>query len=292
MQNNVRSVAPADIDSVVALSEKKRLQYQSFQPLFWRKATNSAAIQKPYLENLISKDHILALAYFEQERICGFVVANVGKEAICNIDDFAVADDSEWQTVGNMLLQEVGVLARHHQATKYEVVCGHLDQPKRAMLQSAGLHVARYWFTCAIEPAHETVEQIHVRTASASDAPDIAHQLSRGDDNVPEIANEQLTVLVAEHNGAICGCLIALVAVTPPVYDPGGATCLVTEFKVVETGKQDSICNALLNEMGQIASQKDAVQHVVMCDVNDLQSQSLLTKFGMTIASEWYSGNI
>jgi len=76
MPNHVQEATVTDVETIVSLSEKKRLQYQLYQPLFWRKAADSAAKQQPFLENQISQDHILALVpvYEQIETINRFCI--------------------------------------------------------------------------------------------------------------------------------------------------------------------------------------------------------------------------
>jgi GNAT superfamily N-acetyltransferase len=65
----------------------------------------------------------------------------------CSVDDFVVADGSQWNTVGADLLREVQRWARGRGAVQTIVVCGPHDVPKRQMLLEAGLQVVSEWFT-------------------------------------------------------------------------------------------------------------------------------------------------
>ena len=53
---------------------------------------------------------------------------------------------SLWESVGQELLKEVLQLARERGAAQSVVVCGHLDQPKRAMLAQLGYSIASEWY--------------------------------------------------------------------------------------------------------------------------------------------------
>jgi GNAT superfamily N-acetyltransferase len=146
---------PDHVDAMVALSEAKRTQYAAYQPHFWRKAENSAAVQTPYFYELLARDSILALVAQDGEAVVGFVIAAViPAPAVydpggptCMIDDFCVADPELWATVGRDLLTAATTAARNRGAAQVVVVCGHLDQPKRAALAAAGLTLASEWYT-------------------------------------------------------------------------------------------------------------------------------------------------
>jgi GNAT superfamily N-acetyltransferase len=136
------------------LSEQKRAAYEAFQPVFWRKATESRAAQTPYFEELIRRDNILALVHETDGAIDAFVIAALVPAPsvydpgglTCMIDDFCVCEASDWEAAGRALLNRVAALAVERGAAQAVVVCGHLDQPKRAMLAAAGFGIASEWY--------------------------------------------------------------------------------------------------------------------------------------------------
>ena len=154
----IRPARLEDVADMVALSEQKRLEYETYQPIFWRKAVDSASNQLPYFENLLTRDNIIALVYEGEMGIKGFIIAAiVGAPPVydpggltCMIDDFCVSATEGWGTVGKELLAEAGRQAKARGALQHVVVCGHLDQPKRAMLRAAGLTIASEWYTGVI----------------------------------------------------------------------------------------------------------------------------------------------
>jgi GNAT superfamily N-acetyltransferase len=148
-----------DVPALVALSESKRTQYAAYQPQFWRKAADSAAAQTPYFHELLARENVLVYAAVEQtvsaaDAIVGFVIAAlVPAPAVydpggltCLIDDFCVAQPTQWATVGRDLLTTVTRQAARRGAAQVVVVCGHLDEPKRAALRAAGLTIASEWY--------------------------------------------------------------------------------------------------------------------------------------------------
>ena len=286
----VRRATIDDVPHIVDLSEKKRTQYEQFQPLFWRKAKDSREKQTPFFTNMLQNEDMLMMVHEEAGGIDGFIIANLRQGRPCGVDDFAVADEIMWDTVGKALLQSAGTAAQKRGTTKYDVVCGHLDQPKRAMLHDMGLTIERYWYTAAInvDASHTFV----VRKAVLADSVHIAQVAGHPERAFPEIERENTIVLVCENEGALLGYAIALVIQTPPVYDPGGPTCLVIESVVAKPDFWSTAGGALLNGIQNEALKQDAVQIVVICEAQNLAKQQALQDYGLTIASEWFVGKI
>ena len=95
----VRKARNTDVAQMVSLSEEKRSAYESFQPVFWRKAPNSAEIQSPYFKSLLSRDDHIALVCEHSGAVNGFIIGAVGPAPgvydpggmSCMIDDFCVS---------------------------------------------------------------------------------------------------------------------------------------------------------------------------------------------------------
>ena len=65
-------------------------------------------------------------------------------------DAVAVADPTEWPTVGPLLLDAVRTWGFERGATQLIVVVAHLDQPKRSFLRTAQLDIASEWWVAPI----------------------------------------------------------------------------------------------------------------------------------------------
>jgi GNAT superfamily N-acetyltransferase len=154
----IQPAQEAHVPAMVALSEQKRAEYAAYQPLFWRKAVNSADVQTPYFRRLLTQENMLALVALEGETVVGFVIAAVVPAPpvydpgglTCLIDDFCVAQPEQWPTVGRALLAAVTAQAAERGACQAVVVCGHRDEPKRALLRSAGLSISSEWYVSPI----------------------------------------------------------------------------------------------------------------------------------------------
>lgn len=172
------------------------------------------------------------------------------------------------------------------------VICGHLDEPKRQMLRNFGLAVEKYWFTTAIQSVPDDMATVVVRKATQTDAPRMAEIAGTPGREFAEIKRDNMIVLVCEQNSKIVGFAITMVIQTPPVYDPGGPTCLVIESTMQQSTAWLVAGQALLKGIQSHAVQQNAVQYVVVCDENQPAKQDALQETGLTIASEWYGGKI
>ncbi|MBV7336987.1 hypothetical protein KFU94_53920 [Chloroflexi bacterium TSY] len=292
MNIHIRNAVTADLPRLVVLAEERRIAYQEYQPIFWRKSQISAEVHTSFLENQLNEGKQIALVYEEDDVIRGFVIADARRGDECSIDDFCVAVQEDWTTVGRALLVEAGRVAQSQGASRYIVVCGHLDQPKRSMLREGGLTIEREWFTGEIKPGADREQDGAVRPANQEDISQIIELSGQKRADVGELSNDLALVLVYERNDTIEGYAIALLVPAPPVYDPGGLTCLVAELAVADSNDWETRGGALLAAAGQMAQTREAIQYVVVCDHVDAPKRSSLHKFGLTIASEWYGGEI
>jgi len=82
--------------------------------------------------------------------------------------------------------------------------------------------------------------------------------------------------------------VIATVVEAPPVYDPGGLTCLVDDFVVADPREWETIGATLLSEANRQARERGAVQAVIVCGHQDQPKRAMLAAGGFSVASEWY----
>lgn len=288
MDIQIRKAVEADAAQMAVLSEQRRIQYQVYQPLFWRKAKASQQVQTPFLAQQITNGAMIVLVCEGEKRLRGFVIADVRDGKVCNIDDFCVATPEEWATIGRALLEAVGQMAKARDIERYLIVCGHLDLPKRAMLQAFGLSIDHYWFTAPIGTPPDLAPKLHVREAQPRDVAQMAALTQAGRTEYSEIGRNNTLVMVCEEAQIILGYVIGLVVPAPPVYDPGGQTCLLIEFLVKDSNDWSTVGKVLLEEIAQRAKALGGVQIVVVCDAANLPKQAMLQTAGLTIASEWY----
>lgn len=150
-----RAATNEDIPSLVELSDQRRQQYAQYQPVFWRPAADAREQHEPFLPSLLTRDNVIALVHERADgAVDGFVIATLvpappvydpGGQT-CGIDDFCLAEPADWAITGKRLLADAMAEAKARGASQVVVVCGHLDQPKRAILAAAGLAIASEWY--------------------------------------------------------------------------------------------------------------------------------------------------
>jgi GNAT superfamily N-acetyltransferase len=104
------------------------------------------------------------------------------------------------------------------------------------------------------------------------------------------LAELDALVMVAGRGGSVDGFVIARLVPSPPVYDPGGLTCLVDDFVVAEPGQWVDLGKVLLGAARDWGASRDAVQIVVVTAHLDEPKRAALLEGGLSIASEWWVG--
>jgi GNAT superfamily N-acetyltransferase len=117
----------------------------------------------------------------------------------------------------------------------------------------------------------------------AADARDKQHVYFAG-----LVADSQVITLVSEDDGQLTGFLVATLVSPPPVYDPGGQTCLIDDFTVAREGRWPTTGPALLRAGLAEAARRGAVQALVVTAHLDHRKRHALRSCGLEIASEWW----
>lgn len=154
----VRQAGQHDIPRMVELSEAKRAGHAQHSPVFWRKAGNSAQVQRGFFATLLEQPDWLLLVHEHDGAVDGFIIGRLmpappvydpGGNA-CLVDDFVVADDGLWGSSGVSLHQALEARARQAGAVVSITVSGAHDGPKRAALLGLGAQLASEWYVHAI----------------------------------------------------------------------------------------------------------------------------------------------
>jgi hypothetical protein len=100
---------------------------------------------------------------------------------------------------------------------------------------------------------------------------------------------EKITLVHEDPSGSVDGFLVAVLVPAPPVYEPGGLTCLVDDFMVAHRRLWATAGAALLAEATAQAVQRGAVQSVVVCGPQDEPKRKMLLGSGHIVASKWFT---
>ena len=96
-------------------------------------------------------------------------------------------------------------------------------------------------------------------------------------------------VLVSTGGGPdLAGFVIARAMEAPPVYDPGGRTCLVDDLAWMEP----EVADGLLAAVRSWAAEMGCVQLVVVTPAGDPERRALLERTGLHPTSEWWTGPV
>jgi GNAT superfamily N-acetyltransferase len=109
--------------------------------------------------------------------------------------------------------------------------------------------------------------------------------------------NELLTqddhiLLVAQAHDKVVGFVIGHLKRAPQVYDPGGLTLMIDDFCVETSSNWQDMGAKLLDKLKQLSRQQGASQVLVVCGAHDETKRQFLKDLGLTIASEWYVGEV
>jgi hypothetical protein len=150
----VRKAVSSDVSRMVALSAKKRQQYEKYSPLFWRESADALANQTRFFEGLLTNPSWICLVHETFQWVDGFIMAHLvipppvydpgGK--VCLIDDFVMDEPELWNTAGVELREETHRRAMKLGASVSVTVCGQKDIAKRVFLATEGAHVASEWY--------------------------------------------------------------------------------------------------------------------------------------------------
>jgi GNAT superfamily N-acetyltransferase len=156
----VTEAVPGDVDDIASLASVRRQQYEQAQPQFWKQAPDAVEQHARYLASLVGDDHAVSLVARDGDRLLGFVSGSLvepppvyapgGPSGF--IDDFVVADDADWSTVGTALLAAARERLAERGAAQVVVVCGHHDEAKMSALVASGLSRASEWL---VAPARD-----------------------------------------------------------------------------------------------------------------------------------------
>jgi hypothetical protein len=101
-----------------------------------------------------------------------------------------------------------------------------------------------------------------------------------------QVRNDRVLCMVAEDPEGLQGFLIAAFVPAPPVYDPGGPTCLIDDFCVRTPSLWGTVGSALLARIREAAKGLQAAQLVVMCGHADVEKNRFLAEEGFGTATE------
>lgn len=150
----IRRAEEMDIGAMARLAETFREKLEAWQPVYWRRAEGSAELSENYFRQLMANEENCALVNEDYAGVDGFLIATLvdappvfdpgGKT--CLIDDFAVAEDELWATVGEALVERASAWAKTKGATQTVVITPLDYDAKLGFLKGRDMTPAASWW--------------------------------------------------------------------------------------------------------------------------------------------------
>ena len=106
------------------------------------------------------------------------------------------------------------------------------------------------------------------------------------------LSHDDHIMLTAESNQKIPGFIIGKLMPAPEVYNPGGLTLMIDDFCIDDEAGWYGVGCKLIQEIKAISKMKGTAQILVVCGADDEPKRNFLKSMGLTVASEWYVGDI
>ena len=150
----VRTAKHSDVGDLVRISSKFRAELAEFQPQFWRVAEGADEKQKGFFEFVVTQEKMVVLVAERAKCVCGFLMAAFVPAPpvydpgglTCIVDDFGVSDANDWSEIGDLMLKHLAEQAEGKGCSQLVVICPHLHQGKRNLLDGSGFSIASEWW--------------------------------------------------------------------------------------------------------------------------------------------------
>ncbi len=149
----IRKAVADDILAMVALSDRDRTHREKYDPEFFRKNPAGAEFQAYFFKNQLESDRIIAVVDEDAGKLRGFVIASIMQAPpvfdpgglTVLIDDFTIADENEWNSIGVALLEHVKTEGKVRGAVGVVTICARGDDLKHRWLEEIGTRVVSEW---------------------------------------------------------------------------------------------------------------------------------------------------
>lgn len=150
----IREANQDDLAAMVALIEAHRAQLEQWQPRFWKRADGSAEMTRQWFGHLIAQDANLGLVHETDGTIDGFLIATIVPAPpvydpgglTCLIDDFALASDDLWPTVGDALVQRASAWSKEKGASQTVIIAPLAHDEKIAFVKTRQMTPSASWW--------------------------------------------------------------------------------------------------------------------------------------------------
>jgi hypothetical protein len=253
----LRGATAEDISAIVLMAHSMKRQLVEWSPLYFRPRDGAEELHAAYLEFLIRSEDKETRVIVDDCTVVGFF--HVVTQPRHNwIDDLYLSDPSRWPQVVTLLVDEV--------ATPWVTCVSHYDDLRSAALTSRGLEPVSSFWARALDAEQDP------------EPPVTGPQFDLGNE-VPRHVFGSGTPLDPSSPGALIvgdglgGYVVGSPGIEPPLYDPGGPSCVVDRIHGTNRG-------ALLDVAMSTAAARGDAGMVVVCGQQDHELRQVLVDAG------------
>ncbi len=149
----IRTATVSDVPAILEIGERKREQYETYSPIFWKKSPAPRQEFAPYMTGQVESANNIALAAVAGGQLRGYLIAQCQNLEEGYVDDYAVANPTaNWSEVGSPLLTVAGRIAQERNISTFAIVTGHADITKRNVVEEAGFTLQKNWLVKPLIP--------------------------------------------------------------------------------------------------------------------------------------------
>jgi len=151
----IRAATKDDLDIIVAISQERRSKLAKAQPIFWKPSKEASTLTPLFFEFLINTEEVLTIVHTHPDTgmVNGFLFAKEepvppiydpgGKAYV--IDDFALLNDTLWETAGQALLAEAESWCKAQGGAMMILVTPTCEPIRHDQAQSIGYSTVTQW---------------------------------------------------------------------------------------------------------------------------------------------------
>jgi hypothetical protein len=253
----VRDATAEDLSAIVPMAHSMKRQLAEWSPVYFRPRDGAAELHAAYLEFLIRSEDKETRVIVDDCIVVGFFHV-VAQSPHLWIDDLYVSDPPRWPQVVTMLVDEL--------ATPWVTCVSHYDDLRSAALTSRGFEPVSMFWARALDATPDPEPLVPgPQFDLGNEAP--RHVFGGG---TPFDPSSPGALVVGDGVG---GYVVGSPGMEPPLYDPGGPSCVVDRIHGTNRG-------ALLEVAMSAAAARGDAGMVVVCGQQDRELRQVLVDAG------------
>ena len=255
---DLRPATSEDLDTVISLTRAYRRQLAEWSPVYFNPRSEADENHAAFLAFLVGADQHLTSVLTEEDEVIGFFVL-IDQGVHRWVDDLSLSVPQLWRDAMQTLSSQVS-------PPWITCVCSS-DADRLQGLEEAGLKRQSTYYSRVLNPDQITAKNPGPADTEASLPTDYKPSGPRhtfgGSSFSPEAPGA--LVIVDQVHGYVIGSPSA----EPPIYDPGGPTCVIDQ---VIGSNQDLLVTQAMKK----AEQRGDAQVIVVCAAGDQELASAL----------------